>query len=260
MAPNPRILIVDDDPVIPQILTLMLQKRGYTVAGILTSGEESVQNAPAINPDLVIMDIGLAGTMDGIDAAFYLFHLFHYPILFITGMTEEKGLARAKLSQPYGIIFKPFTEIEIATNVELALSNHMNRPTSDDVYPAGEPKKILEAAEGIVIMDRAGRIIWFNDNAAWFIDLPADRILMKRWREVLMLVSERTKEELKDPVAEAVAQQNGVLYDANTAIVTTTSKQRKVRAAVRPLVDAKGKVFAVMMSLKEKTPKPPGMA
>lgn len=260
MAPNPRILIVDDDPIIPQILTLMLQKRGYTVAGVLTSGEEAVLKAPGMSPDLVIMDIGLAGTMDGIDAAYYLFHLFHYPILFITGMTEEKGLERAKLSQPYGIIFKPFTEIEIATNVELALSNHMNRPKPDELYPAGEPKKIMGAPEGLIIMDRIGRIIWFNDNAAWYIDLPADQILMKRWRDVLMLVNERTNEELKDPVAEAVAQQNGVIYDAGTAIVTTTSKQRKVRAAIRPLVDAKGKVFSVLMSLKEKTPKPPGMA
>lgn len=260
MPPNPRILIVDDDPIIPQILTLMLQKRGYTVAGVLTAGEEAVLKSPGLNPDLVIMDIGLSGAMDGIDAAYYLFRLFHYPILFITGLTEEKRLERAKLSQPYGIIFKPFTEIEIATNVELALSNHMNRPRTAEVYPAGEPKKILDLPEGSIITDRNGRIIFFNDNAAWFIDLPADKILMKHWREVLMLINDKTGEQLKDPVAEAASHQNGVIYDANTALVTTTSKRRKVSASVRPLVDAKGKVFAVLMSVREKTPKLPGMA
>jgi CheY-like chemotaxis protein len=260
MPPNPRILIVDDDPIIPQVLTLMLQKRGYTVTGVLTSGEEAVLKTPGINPDLVIMDIGLAGSMDGIDAAYYLFRLFHYPILFITGMTDEKRLERAKLSHPYGIIFKPFTEIEIATNVELALCNHLNRPKSADVYPAGDPKKIMDMPDGIIITDRTGRIIFFNANATWYIDLPAEEILMKHWREVVMLINDKTGEQLKDPVAEATSHQNGVIYDTNTALVTTTSKRRKVRVSVRPLVDARGKVFTVLVSVREKVLKPPGMA
>lgn len=260
MPPNPRILIVDDDPIIPQILTLMLQKRGYTVAGVITSGEEAVLKTPGINPDLVIMDIGLSGAMDGIDAAYYLFRLFHYPILFITGTTDEKRLERAKLSHPYGIIFKPFTEIMIATSVELALCNHGDRPRTPEMYPAGDPKKIMDMPEAIIITDRTGRIIFFNANASWYIDLPAEKILMKHWREVVMLINDKTGEQLKDPVAEATSHQNGVIYDTNTALVTTTSKRRKVRVSVRPLVDARGKVFTVLVSVREKTPKPPGMA
>ena len=260
MAQNPRILIVEDDAIITHILTTMLQKRGYTIAGVVTTGEDAVQKAPGLSPDLVIMDISLPGAMDGIDAAYYLFRLFHYPILFITGLSDEKRLERAKLSQPYGIIFKPFTEIEIATNVELALYNHLNRPRSPELYPAGDPRKILEMPDGIIITDRNGRIIFSNVNATWFIDLPAEKIVMKHWREVMMLINDKSGEPLKDPVAEAVSHQNGVIYDANTALVTTTSKRRKVSVSVRPLVDPRGKVFTVLVSVREKTPKPAGMA
>jgi len=260
MPQNPRILIVEDDSIITHILTSMLQKRGYTVAGVVTTGEDAVQKAPGLNPDLVIMDISTPGAMDSIDAAHYLFHLFHYPLLFITGPNEEKRLERAKLSQPYGIFFKPVSEIEIATNVDLALYNHQNRTNPPERYPAGDPRKILEMPEGVIITNRQGRIIFLNPNATWFIDLPIEKILMRHWREVVMLINDKTGEQLVDPVAEAASHQNGVIYDTNTALVTTTSKRRKVRVSVRPLMDSQGKGFAVLVSVREKVPKPPGMA
>ncbi|MCK9631490.1 MAG: response regulator [Methanoregula sp.] len=252
MAP-PRILIVEDDPIITHLLSSMLQKRGYGVAGSVTSGEEAVLKAGELSPDLVIMDVTLSGTMDGIDAAHYIFQLFHCPLLFTTGISDEKRLELAKYSQPYGIIFKPFTPIEISTNVDLALYVHKTRPKGHAPYPAGDPKKLMEMLESIVIMDKRGRIIFFNPTASWCIDLPPKQILMKHWREVMMLINDKTEEQLKDPVAEAASHMSGVIYDAGTALVTTTSKRRKVKVNVRPVLDSSGKFLAVLMSIKEKT-------
>ena len=256
MSPPARILIVDDDPIITRLISIMLQKKGYNVVGIVKSGEESIGKAVELNPDLVIMDVSLAGEMDGLDAAHYLFQLFQYPIIFITALSEEDLLERAKYSQPYGIIFKPFTMVEISTNVDLAIYNHSNRCRTLERYPAGDPKKIMDALEAIIITDKRGRIIFFNTYAAWFIDLPPEQILMKHWRSVLMLINDINDEELKDPVDEAARQMAGVNLDSNTAVVTTTSKRRKVTVTVRPVKDDHETLLAVLVSIKEKKPKP----
>jgi two-component system, response regulator PdtaR len=255
MSPPPRILIVDDDPIITRLISIMLQKKGYNIVGVVTSGEESIIKAAELNPDLVIMDVSLAGEMDGLDAANFIFQLFHYPIIFITAVSEENLLERAKYSQPYGIIFKPFTMVEISTNVDLAIYNHSNRGKTTIRYPAGDPKKIMDSLEAIFITDKHGRIIFFNPYAAWFIDLPPEQILMKHWRSVLMFINELKDEELKDPVDEAARQMAGVSYDSNTAAVTTTSKRRKVGLSVRPVKDDHEKILGTVVSIREKKPK-----
>ena len=255
MSQPSRILIVDDDPIITKLISIMLQKKGYNIVGVVASGEESILKAAELNPDLVIMDVSLAGQMDGLDAAHYIFQLFQYPIIFITAMSEEELFERAKYSQPYGIIFKPFTMIEISTNVDLALYNHSNRCKTFERYPAGDPKKIMDALEAIFITDKRGRIIFFNPYAAWFIDLPPEQILMKHWRSVLMIISDQKDEEVKDPVDEAARQMAGVNYDSNTSVVTTTSKRRKVSISIRPVKDDHDKFLAVTVSIKEKAPK-----
>jgi CheY-like chemotaxis protein len=253
MTPPPRILIVDDDPIITRLLATMLQKR-CNVVGTVTSGEEAIIKSAELNPNLVMMNTNLSGALDGIDAAYYIFQLFHCPIIFITETSDEKQLERIKYSQPYGIIFRPFTAIEILTNVDLAIYNHSNRPNSTEQYPVGNPKKIMDLLEGIFILDKRGRIIFFNTYAKWLVDIPAGQILMKHWREVLMLINDTTQEELKDPVADAINHLAGVFYDTYTAMVTTTSKRRQVNVAVRPILDTHGKLLAAVMSIKEKTP------
>ncbi|MFZ1128910.1 response regulator [Methanoregula sp.] len=254
MTHPPRILIVDDDPIITRLLATMLQKKRFNVVGTVTSGEEAIIKSAELNPDLVMMNTNLSGALDGIDAAYYIFQLFHCPILFITEIPDEKRLERVKYAEPYGIIFKPFTEIEITTNVDLAIYNHGNRPNSPEQYPVGDPKKIMDVLDGIFIMDKRGRIIFFNTYATWLLDIPAGQIMMKHWREVLMLINATTHEEIKDPVSDAINHLAGVFYDTYTAMVTTTSKCRQVKVAVRPILDTHGKLLAAIMSIKEKSP------
>jgi CheY-like chemotaxis protein len=256
MPPAPRILIVDDDSIITHLISTMLQKKGYNIIGIVEKGEEAVVRAAELIPDLVIMDVNLSGSMDGMDAAHYIFQLFHCPIIFITGISDEEQLERVKCSQPYGIIFKPFTAIEISTGVSLALYNHANRVRSLGDFPAGDPRKMMEnTSEAVILMDKRGRIIFLNTFASWFVDIPRQQALMRHWRDVLMLINDQTGEELKDPVSEAVQQMAGIVYDANTAMVTTTSKRRKVSVAVRPIKDDHDRFLAVLLTLREKPAK-----
>ncbi len=256
MAPIPRILVVDDDPIIARLVSTMLLTKGYATAGVVSTGEESVLKAAELAPDLVIMDVNLAGAIDGMDAAHYIFQLFQYPIIFITGVTEEELLERAKYSRPHGIVFKPFTAIALSTNVDLALYNHANRTCEKNRFPAGDPKILMDLFEAVILTDKKGRIIIFNTYAAWFLDLKPEQIMMKYWRDVLMMINDQTREELKDPVADAARNMTATMYDTNAAVVTTTSKTRKARISVRAIKDDHDRFLAVLMSIKEKVPGP----
>lgn len=256
MPPTPRILIVDDDSIITHLVSTMLQTKGFSIAGVVATGEEAVAKAAELAPDLILMDINLSGKLDGMDAGHYIFQLFHIPIVFITGISEEEKLDRVKCSQPYGIIFKPFTAIEISTSISLAIYNHARRLPSLGDFPAGEPRKMMDNTnEAVILLDRRGRIIFLNGFATWFVDIPAKEALMRHWRDVLMLINDQTGEELRDPVAEVAIQMTGSTYDTNTAMVTTTSKRRKVSLSLRPVKDDADRFLCVLLSLRESVKK-----
>lgn len=253
MVSIPRILIVEDDEIISNLITTMLERKGYCVVGKIASGEEAIIKAAELEPDLVMMDITLSGQMDGITSARYIFQLFHIPIVFLTAHCDDTLLERAKNAQPLGYILKPFTDKELTSNVELALYNHAIRKKFFDAFPIGEPKKIMAILDLIFVMDTRGRIVFFNPYAVRLLDLPENQILMHHWREVMMLINDSTGEEIPDPVPEVVKQMLVVTHEFNTAIVTKTSKSRKVGVIIRPVKDDQHELFGIFMHVKEKT-------
>ena len=91
MSPTPRILIVCEDKIIAHLASTMLQKKGFGILGILTTGEEALVKSAELIPDLVLMDVESVGQMDGIDAAHYIFQLFHVPVIFISGIQTRRS-------------------------------------------------------------------------------------------------------------------------------------------------------------------------
>lgn len=253
MASIPRILIVEDDEIIGNLITTMLERKGYSVVGKISSGEESILKAAELDPDLVMMDISLSGQMDGVAAARFIFQLFHIPIIFLTAHCDDTLLERAKSAQPLGYILKPFTDKELTSNAELALYNHAIRKKFLDACPIGEPKKIMAVLDLIFVMDTRGRIVFFNPYAVRLLDLPENEILMHHWREVMMLINESTGEEIPDPVPEVVKQMLVITYEFNTALVTKKSRSRKVGVVIRPVKDDKNELIGIFMHVKEKT-------
>lgn len=253
MAKIPRILIVEDDEIIANLITLMLEKKGYSIAGKIRSGEESIRKAAELEPDLILMDINLNGQMDGVTAAQYIFHLFHFPVIFLTAMCDDNLLERAKNVQPYGYIMKPFTDRELTSNVKLALYNHDIKKKHLDNYPIDHPKNVMELLDVIIVMDTKGRIIFFNPYAGRFLGLPDKEILMTYWRDVMMFINDQTDEQLEDPISEVVGQMLVVMHDFNVAVVNRSGKRRKASIIARPIKDDNNNLLGVLLHIKEKT-------
>ncbi len=135
---RPRILIVEDEVVVAMDLRQQVLALGYEPVAETRTGEEAILLAGQLRPDLVLMDINLAGEMDGIAAAEVIRNRFSIPVVFLTASTTDSFVSRAKLVAPLGFIYKPFQERELSLVIELALSKHRTAPAG--AAPLTEPK------------------------------------------------------------------------------------------------------------------------
>lgn len=116
-----KILVVEDEAIVALEIQNTLERNGYQVVGLANSGEEAIRRATEALPDLILMDIRIKGTMDGIEAANHIRATLHIPVIFLTAHAEDDSLQRAKQTQPYGYILKPFQERDLKVAVEIAL-------------------------------------------------------------------------------------------------------------------------------------------
>jgi two-component system, response regulator PdtaR len=118
------IILVEDEIIVAADVKNRLENMGYSVLGIFDTGEEAIEKVGELKPNLVLMDIVLKGEMDGIDAALKIRELFNIPIIYLTAYSDEKTLERAKITEPFGYVLKPFEDREIQSAIEMAIYKH----------------------------------------------------------------------------------------------------------------------------------------
>lgn len=116
-----KILIVEDEAIVVEDIQKILTKADYGIFGSASSGEEALSIIKNSQPDLILMDIVLQGKMDGIQTAEKIRQNFDIPVVYLTAYTDEKTLHRAKITEPFGYIIKPFEDRELSTIIEIAL-------------------------------------------------------------------------------------------------------------------------------------------
>jgi PAS domain S-box-containing protein len=116
-----RIMIVEDEEIVAADIQMSVEKMGYTVCATASSGREAIQKAESTQPDLVLMDIGLKESMDGIEAATRIKDLYQIPVIYLTAFGENAMLQKAKTAEPYGYITKPFNDRELHIAIEISI-------------------------------------------------------------------------------------------------------------------------------------------
>lgn len=146
------ILIVEDEFIVATDIQISLENMGYNVCAIVSSGEEAITKAKKEKPDLVLMDIILKGAINGIEAARQIRSLFKIPIVYLTAYADESTLEKAKITEPYGYILKPFENRELNTAIKIAL------------YKNKMEKKLIESEERFKFLaENMADIIWTLD-------------------------------------------------------------------------------------------------
>ena len=119
-----KILVVEDERIVAKDLQRRLQRLGYTVCAIASSGQEAIEQVAQTPPHIVLMDIILQGPMDGVEAAEHIRARFDIPIIYLTAHADANTLQRAKATEPFGYLLKPFEAKALQTTIEMALYKH----------------------------------------------------------------------------------------------------------------------------------------
>jgi two-component system, response regulator PdtaR len=151
-----KILVVDDEAIITMQLEERLSAMGYTVAGMASSGQDAIEKARRLTPDLVLMDIVMPGNLNGIEAAKTITGELDIPVVFVTSYADDAIIEKAKQVRPYGYIVKPFNELEIKAAIEVALF----RKTAE--------KALLSAAGTVPVLPPGAE----GEETAEYINLP----------------------------------------------------------------------------------------
>jgi len=119
-----RILVVEDESIISLQIRTMLKTMGYSVCGSASSGQEAIDKARELRPDLALMDVILKETMDGIEAAERIHGYFNIPVIFISGCGDNETLERARGIGKFAYLNKPFTERELDAAIKMTLHKY----------------------------------------------------------------------------------------------------------------------------------------
>lgn len=119
-----NVLIVEDESIVAMGLEQDLKKLGYQISDVVSNGLDAIEKAGKNNPDIVLMDIKLEGDMDGIQAAETIRKQFMIPVVYLTAYADEETIQRAKITEPYGYIVKPYQEREIHSAIEMGIYKH----------------------------------------------------------------------------------------------------------------------------------------
>ena len=149
-APS-RILVIEDEAIVAADIQDRLETLGYVVAGWGTTGAEALDLARTSNPDLILMDIMLKGPMNGIQAAHLVRIELSLPVIFLTANSDEAVLERAKISEPFAYLLKPFEERQLRTNIEMALyKSRMERERERLVKELQEALSTIKTLSGLL--------------------------------------------------------------------------------------------------------------
>lgn len=248
---KPRILIVEDDAILSALTRTMLIRMGYEVVGAVSTVREALGSVVEKIPDLVLMDINLGTTFDGIDAANYIYHCFNTPVVFLTGTADPEILDRAKVAEPFGYVTKPFTREGLCAAIEIAYSSfQMNKPGVDRIR-----KKFLETIAGddaYFLIDEKGTIIFMNGYAAHMTGVSYDEGFLNPLGDLLIM---------KDRQSETRFSKQSMVRDIATAgilnqvyVVRVVSRSRKVKTAkmsVKPIKGRSERVVGSILKLEE---------
>lgn len=254
------VLIVEDEGLVAKDIKNRLMRLGYDVAAIVSTGEEAVSKAEELRPDLILMDIMLRGRMDGIEAADIIRASFNIPVLFLTAYSDSKTLERAKITEPYGYILKPFDERELHITVEMAIYKHKieMRLKEREQWLSITLKSIGDA---LVATDREGRITFMNLVALALTGWEMEEALGKHLSEVVRLLSKNSRELIECPADRAMRAGGVVTLPADTILVpgkevktlTEIPLEINIDDSAAPIKNKKGEIVGSVLIFRDVT-------
>jgi PAS domain S-box-containing protein len=247
---NARIQVVEDESIVALDIKDNLEILGYNVVAVESSGEQAIQKAIETRPDLVLMDIRLKGEMDGIEAAQQIRAHLGTPVIYLTAYADEATLQRAKITEPYGYILKPFEERELHTTIEMALYKHRmeKRLKESERWLATTLKSIGDA---VIATDAQGCIKFMNPIAETLTGWKQREAWGKSFEEVFHIIHEKTRNQAESPVTRVFREGVTVGIGDHILLVAKNGAEVPIDDSAAPIRDGKGNLTGVVVVFRD---------
>jgi PAS domain S-box-containing protein len=246
-----NILVVEDEKIVAADIASTLQGLGYSVPGVVSSGEEAIRRANELHPDLVLMDIMLGGQMDGVQAARLMRQRFRIPVVFLTAYADGDSLNRARASEPFGYIVKPFNEKELRSTIEIALYKHeveqqlMQRERWFSTT-------LRCVADAVIATDPDGKVTFMNPISEALIGSKAEHALGRPITEIFQVIDQETGQPAEHPV-KAILQGRSATSATHAALVDKEGREISIDSRTAPIIDAKGILLGAVVVFRDIT-------
>ena len=243
------ILVVEDESIVAKDIQKRLENLGYTVSAVASTGKEALEKV-ADSPDLVLMDIVLRGGMDGIEAAEIIRTQFGIPVVYVTAYADEKTLDRAKITEPYGYVLKPFEDRELHTAIEIALYKHKmeKKVRESEQWLATTLKSI---GEGVIATDTGGQITFMNAAAETLTGWTQKEAAGALLKDVFCIIDDKTRHVCENPFDRILKTGKIVDLDNNTVLIAKNGTESIIAGCSAPIRD--GIILGTVLVFKDIT-------
>jgi PAS domain S-box-containing protein len=247
-----NILIVEDERIIAKGIEKQLKGMGYAVAGFASTGEEGVQKAVELQPDLVLIDIHLGSGIDGIEAAGRIRNRVGIPVVYLTAHSDNATLQRAKLTEPFGYVLKPYEDKDLQTAIEIGLYKHKmdRRLREDEQWLAAT---LASIGDGVIATDEQGRVRFMNSLAEQFTGWTQTDAIGRDMQEVFHIVGEKTRQPIQNPALEAMEKGKIGTLAKNSILIDKNGTERPIDDSAAPIRDVSGKVSGSVLVFRDIT-------
>ncbi|MCC5665573.1 EAL domain-containing protein [Nostoc sp. CHAB 5784] len=247
-----NILVVEDEIIVAMDIQSRLRKFGYNVLGLADSGEEAIKKAADDSLDLVLMDIHLKGKMDGVEAAQIIHNIFKIPVIYLTANADESTLNRAKETEPFGYILKPFKEKELKFTIEITLSKHRTEKKlkQNEQWLTAVLKSIGDA---VITSDESGTVTFMNPIAEELTGWDYSDAFGKEATEIFNIAHEETRIIIESPIRQVLQSGVTVGLPEQTILITKNGVEIPIDDSIAAIKDDYGNITGAVCVFQDIT-------
>jgi two-component system CheB/CheR fusion protein len=246
------ILIVEDENIVAKDIRRTLQSLGYEVPEAVATGEAALERAEQLRPDLVLMDIVLRGEMDGIQAAEIIRQRWETPVIYLTAHADPATLRRAKITEPFGYVLKPFEERDLHTTIEMALYKHaMEQKLRENqrwLYVT-----LNSIGDAVVATDIEGRTVFINPVAQRLTGWSAADAVGRPIADIFQIINEHSREAVESPVTKVLREGLTLGLANHTLLIARDGSERPIDDSGAPIQDAQGQILGAVLVFRDIT-------
>ena len=253
---NATILIVEDEEAVAKAVAERLQHFGYAIGGMFSDGRQAVEMAADVRPDLVLIDLGLEGDMEGPEIAEQMRDHFGIPVVYLTDADEAlKGnrLRRAKTTEAFGYVLKPVEETQLYLNVNTALCRH------EQEREHRERERFLQTiinqtGRAVITTDADGFISFMNSGAQTLTGWRLEDALSLPVTDVFKVIAEEAVVPMQGLVMDVLNREIYLTPENHSAtLVNKTNQEVSISYKTKRFIDAHGNVMGIILTFRDVT-------